>query len=65
MSTWQRQFILMSHAAAITFALPLFSYSIQWLNSANAKPSSVIHPSHQVEAHQIITTWASEVIPQS
>ncbi len=57
MNTVQKQFILISHAAAITLALPFFGYSIQWLNNANAMPASVIHPSHQIEAQ--ITAWMS------
>ncbi len=57
MDTVQKQFILISHAAAITLALPFFGYSIQWLNHSNAMPASVIHPSHQIEAQA--STWAS------
>lgn len=50
MDSLQKQFILISHAAAITLALPFFGYSIQWLKNPSALPASVIHPSHQVEA---------------
>lgn len=55
MNTVQKQFILISHAAAITLALPFFGYSIQWLNNANVMPASVIHPSHQIEVQT--PTW--------
>lgn len=57
MNTVQKQFVLISHAAAITLALPFFGYSIQWLNNANTIPASVIHPSHQIEAQT--TAWIS------
>lgn len=50
MNTIQKQFILISHAAAITLVLPFFGYSTRWLNNGNTMPASVIHPSHQLEA---------------
>lgn len=65
MNTLQKQFILMTHAAAITLALPFFGYSIQWLNNTSAMPASVIHPNHQLGAQIMTMSSVSPITSQS
>lgn len=65
MNTLQKQFVLVSHAAAITLALPFFGYSIQWLKHTSAMPASVIHPSHQLGAQIMTVSSESPTTSQS
>ncbi|NJM65477.1 MAG: hypothetical protein HC851_07285 [Acaryochloris sp. RU_4_1] len=57
MDTLQQQLILMSHAIAITLALPFFSLAIQGFNGTPSSPSSVIYPSQYLKEQ--VMPWLS------